>query len=249
MRREIASALERHLKPQVRSRLVAIDMLLSGQPKEDAAACALVRPNTVTDWLRVVGRDGILPTLARWEGRRQPRPPQLDADAVALRELAAKEGNPRIRKRMLALACVAEGISPFAASVTAGLNHGAIIKRIKRFQQEGVAGIQDRKIVGRRHKLSSAQFQELRPEVLKHPTMSYGQFSELVWTRFRVRYSRASLARLLRNELGIVWNAGKFCVADTPTTPPPSQGDLFEHLQPNQPSRRPPRRKKPNPAP
>ena len=155
MRREIAAALQARLKPKVQSRLIAVHMLLSGQPIDDAAASARVRPNAVKGWLRVLARDGIVPTLARWEGQGQARPRKLDADAVALRELAAKEKNPRIRKRMLALACVAEGMSTYDAAARTGLDHWSITKRIKRFQKEGFAAFQDKKIAGRPRKLSA----------------------------------------------------------------------------------------------
>jgi len=203
-RREITAALAHPLKPQVRSRLIAMDNVLSGQSIDDAAAGALVRPDTVRDWLRVVTYDGIAPTLARWEGRGNPRPRQVDADPVALRELVAKEKNPRVRKRMLALACVAEGMSPHAASMSMGLNHQAIAARMRRFREEGVAAFRDRKIGGRPHKLSAAQFQELRIEFLGRPGMQPQQLRDLIWTRFRVRYSLSSLRRLLKKELGIV---------------------------------------------
>ena len=154
-----------------------------------------------------------MPTLARWEGQDQARPRKLDADAMVLRELAAEEINPRIRKRMLALACVAEGMSPHAASMSMGLNHQAIAARMRRFGKEGIAAFQDRKIAGRPRKLSAAQFHELRLAVLERPEMSYTELCDLVWARFRVRYSLASLARLLKKQLGIVWNAGRFTAA------------------------------------
>lgn len=202
-RREIAAALERQLKPQVRSRLVAIDVVLSGQSIDTAAASALVQPNTVKAWLRVVIRDGIMLTLARWEGQGQVCPRQLDADPAALRELAAKERNPRIRKRMLALACVAEDMTPHAASMSSGLDHRAIAARMRHFRKEGVAAFQDRKIGGRPHKLSPALFQELRIEFLGRPGMQPQQLRDLIWTRFRVRYSLTNLRRLLKKGFAI----------------------------------------------
>jgi transposase len=156
-RRYIAAALARPLKAQVRSRLVAIDTVLSGQRVEEAAVSARVRPSTVKTWLRVVTYNGIDATLDKWKAHPKPRPQLLDADPVTLRELAAKERNPRIRKRMLALACVAEGMNPHAASMSTGLNHQAIAARIRRFRQEGVAAFQDRKIAGRPCKLAVAQ--------------------------------------------------------------------------------------------
>jgi transposase len=102
---------------------------------------------------------------------------------------------------MLALACVAEGMSTYDAAARAGLDHWSITKRIKRFQTEGFAAFQDRKIGGRPLKLDAAQLQELRIEILKRQQMSYGQLRDLVWARFRVRYSLSSLRRLVKRQL------------------------------------------------
>jgi transposase len=202
-RRQIATALAGPLKPQVRARLIAIDRVLSGRPIDEVAASARVLPNAVKSWLRTVTYGGIAPTLARWEGQGKPRPRQVDADPVALRELAAKETNPRIRKRVLALACVAEGMGVYDAEVKVGLNRSAITKRVRRFREEGIAAFQDRKIGGRPRKLSAAQFQELRIEFLGRPGMQLQQLRDLIWTRFRVRYSLTNLRRLLKKEFAI----------------------------------------------
>lgn len=128
-RQQIATALAGPLKPQVRARLIAIDTVLSSRSIDEAAAAARVLPNTVKDWLRVVTGDGIMPTLARWESQGQARPRLLDADPAVLRELAAKERNPRIRKRMLALALVADGRSPHDAGMSSGLVPGIISRQ------------------------------------------------------------------------------------------------------------------------
>jgi len=100
-------------------------------------------------------------------------------------------------------------MSTYDADARVGLNHGAITARIKRFQKEGVAAFQDRKIAGRPRKLTNAQFRELRFEVLESPEMSYGELRDLVWVRFRVRYSHASLKRLLKSQFGIVWTGSR----------------------------------------
>ena len=92
-RRAIAVALERPLRHQVRSRLLAVDLVLSGHAVEDAAARAVVLPRTVQQWLRFITYVGIDAALRRWEARGQNKAPpeRLDADPVALRDLAAKE--------------------------------------------------------------------------------------------------------------------------------------------------------------
>jgi hypothetical protein len=40
---------------------------------------------------------------------------------------------------------------------------------------------------------------------LKRPETSYWRLHNLVWNRFRVRHSHASLKRLLKAQFGIVW--------------------------------------------
>jgi transposase len=208
-RRQIATALSGPLKPEVRARLIAVDTVLSGRRIEEAAASASVFPGTVRSWLRVVTYDGIAATLARWEGRGNLRPRQLDADPVALRELAGKEMNWRIRKRMLALACVAEGMGLLDAAVSAGLSHMTVIKSMKRFREEGVAAFQDPKSAGRPPKLTSTDLEEVGKAVSARPELSYGDLCDLIWTRFRVRYSRGRLRRLLKAELGIEWKPAR----------------------------------------
>jgi transposase len=68
----IAAALGRPLKRAVRARLVAIEMVLAGEPVDAAAARVVVRPATVKTWVRVVTRQGIAATLAQWEGGSRP---------------------------------------------------------------------------------------------------------------------------------------------------------------------------------
>ena len=108
---------------------------------------------------------------------------------------------------MLALACVADGMSTYDAEASTGLGHWFFIaKRIKRFQKEGVAGFHDRKIDAASHgKLSDAQLQMLRANILERPEMSYRQLCELIGAQFHVVYSPSGLKQLLKRELGIVW--------------------------------------------
>jgi transposase len=202
-RRQIATALMQPLKPQVRARLVAVDLVLSGKPMAEVAASAQVLPNAVRTWLRVISRSGVDASVARWQVDRRLRPGKLDVEPATLHELAAKEINPRVRKRIRALACVAEGMSSYDAEVKTGLNHWAIIKRVGRFREEGVAAFQDKKIAGRPRKLSTAQFQELPLDVLARPGMGLQQLRDLIWARFRVRYSLTNLRRLLKKEFAM----------------------------------------------
>ena len=212
-RRAIAAALARPLGANVRLRLLAVEMVLSGRPIDEVARTVHVLPGAVRTWLRDVSRDGFAPTLARWEGQGKPRPRQLNADPVALRELAAKEMNPRVRRRMLALACVAEGMSPLDAAVSAGLNHGTVLKSMKRFREEGISAFGDKKHSARARKLSLLQIQQIQAELLRNPNMGDRELPAFLLERFGVRYTFAGLRALLNREFGIVWRDGRFTQA------------------------------------
>jgi transposase len=135
---------------------------------------------------------------------------------MALRELASKETNLRVRKRMLALAFVADGMTPFAAAASAGLTRNAVVASIKRFQEQGLAGVRDRNVPGRPRKLNDAQLHELRLALLGRPAMTCDQLRDLVQARFHVRYSRSSIHRLLKRA-GIVKPAATFALAQPPS--------------------------------
>jgi len=209
-RRQIAAALARQLKSQVRERLTAIDAVLSGRSMDEAAASARVLPDAVTRWLRVISRDGVDAAVAGWQIDRRLRPGKLDVDPTMLHELAAKEINPRIRKRIQALAYVAEGMSPLDAAVKMKVAHSAVLARVKRFQEEGFAAFQDRPPFGRPTKLTEPQLEELRSMVLGHPEMTYEQLRNFVRSRFRVRYSIQGLQLLLKRDLAIGWRGRPF---------------------------------------
>jgi transposase len=142
------------------------------------------------------------------------RPGKLNADPATLHELAAQEIDPRVRRRIRALACIAEGMSTYDAEAEARLGHASITNRVRRFQEEGVAGFGDRQPFGRPAKLTDAQLQELCSLILAKPHMSYTQLRDLVEARFCVRYSAQGLRRLLKKRLAIVWRHGRFSEAE-----------------------------------
>jgi transposase len=215
VRRAIAAALARPLEPPVKERLVAIDIVLAGRAIEPAAASAHVLPGTVREWLRLVARDGFAATLARWENVPHPRSPQIDADPAAFRELAAKEENRHRRRQMLALALVAEGMTPHAAAFKAGANYGSVLKRIRRFGKEGFDAFRDKPRYGLARKLAPAQLQELRSEMLALPEISYRQLQHFVLARFGVHYTIGGLRLLLKREFRIAAKNGRFMKAAT----------------------------------
>lgn len=203
-RREIAAALARPLKAGLRTRLLATDAVLTGQPVEQAAASAGVLTATVHYWLREVALDGIVPTLARLEGRLRARPREVHADPAALRALAANETDPRVRKRILAIACVAEGMSPHAASFATRVDYGAVRRLVKRFKVDGIAAVQEKPRLARNKKLTTAQIQELGAAILGRPLEGIPELREFIFTRFGVRYSADGLRLLLKRDLAII---------------------------------------------
>jgi transposase len=212
-RREIGAALARPLRPEVKTRLLAVDIVLSGRPFEEAMASAQVLRGAVREWLRLAARDGIAPTLARWERKHRPWRPQIDADPAALRELAAKESRRPRRKQLLALALVAEGMTPHAATLAAGANYGSVLRRIRRFREEGVEAFCDRAPFGRRQRLNKDQLSELRTEILQRPDMGYRQLAAFVAAWFGAHYSPQGLRSLLKRELGIISKRRRFTEA------------------------------------
>src|SRR5262249_44711886 len=155
------------------------------KPIEAAAILAQVRVDTVDAWLRRVTHEGIAPFL----GKRAPPPRKLDADPSTFRKLAAKEKNPRVRKRMLALACMAEGMGFYDAEVRSGLTRVMIKKRIERFRREGIAAFEDGENVGRQKRLDASGLKELYGKILSAPEMTVQEVADWLWTQFRVRYS------------------------------------------------------------
>jgi transposase len=217
-RRVIAAALERPLQHQIRTRLLACDMVLSGRAVEDAAAQAVVMPRTVQQWVRLVTRAGVGVALAKWEAPAQTKPrPELDADPLSLRELAAKETKPPRRKQMLALAFVAEGMSPHAAALAAGASHHTVYKRLERFRKEGTAAFFD--MERWRTKLTPDQIQQLGAEIRTRPDITYLELQELVAARFGVHYSVDGLQVLLKRDLGIVRRERTFVETAAQCTP------------------------------
>jgi transposase len=213
-REGIAVALGGPLQRVVRARLVAVDRVLAGEPVEAAAARVVVLAETVRTWVRLVRRQGIDETLAQWEGReRRARALAISADPAALREIAAKQTNLCARKQLLALALVAEGITPHAAGLVAGVSHSALKRRILAFQEKGLRSCRERPRLAHPAKLSSSQIEELRAELQQRPETNYRQLREFILKRFGVRYAVAGLRELLRREFHIVWTDGRFTQA------------------------------------
>jgi transposase len=142
LRAEIAAALNRRPVWRVQSRLKAIDAVLAGDAPETAAGLIHVKPATLKTWLRQIREQGMGPLLAKWEAPCKARRARLEVDPSFLHSHAAAEDSPRIRKRLRALAYLAEGLSADDAAVRARVSTDTVWKHLRRFQQGGIAAVQ-----------------------------------------------------------------------------------------------------------
>lgn len=89
--------------------------------------------------------------------------------AVELRSLACGNASPRRVKRLLALANALDGMSFTAAAIAAGMERQALSDAVKRYNADGLDGLDDRPRSGRRRRLDPEQEQQLRTIVLDGP--------------------------------------------------------------------------------
>ena len=140
-RAEIAAALRRRPHWRLRLRLLAIDAFLSGQKLEDAAAIAHVKCRCLEVWMGRIRHQGIATVLARWEAPHKQRRLPLNADPELFRAAAAAERRPKVKRGLLALAYVADGVPVDDAAARAGINYHTVRARIRRFQAHGLDGV------------------------------------------------------------------------------------------------------------
>ena len=81
--------------------------------------------------------------------------------AGELRREAARCRDARAARRMLALALVLEGGSRETAARAAGMDRQSLRDWVHRYNEEGLAGLRDRRRPGRRPRLTPAQEAEL----------------------------------------------------------------------------------------
>lgn len=166
-RRDIQTALAGPLAGRQRQRLAAMQFALSGQIHQ-AAAAAHVKLTTVARWLFKLRRHGITPFLPR---DRQPVV-QFSADVDQLRALAAAEKNPNIRKRILAVAYLAQGMSVYDAAAAARVSTDTVYVAMRRFQREGSAAFRNKPSPGGRVRLAPDQLEAVAAIVRGNPAIT-----------------------------------------------------------------------------
>jgi len=89
--------------------------------------------------------------------------------ASELRAMARGDAAPRTVKRLLAIANALDGMSFTEAAVAAGMERQALGDAVKRYNVEGLAGLEDRPRSGRRRRLDAAQEESLAAAIIAGP--------------------------------------------------------------------------------
>lgn len=127
-----------------------------------------------------------------------------------LRQASFEGETRRERQRVQALANVMEGMTRAEAARLADMCDQAVKDAIKRYNDEGVAGLKDRPHTGRPRKLDEARRQELHdialagPDIEKEHLSSYTRedLASVVKTKWNVSMNVTSIGRILR-EMGL----------------------------------------------
>lgn len=121
---------------------------------------------------------------------------ETNLTADKLRAMARKEPKRRAAMRMLAIANELDGFDWDDAARSAGMSDQALRDAIKRFNAEGVAGLQDRPRPGRPCRLDAEQDAAIKAAVLTGPNIEKDGLSsftledirKLIAERFEVDY-------------------------------------------------------------
>jgi transposase len=119
---------------------------------------------------------------------------RTDLDAAGLRRAASQAADAGAARRMLALALVLEGASRMDAAKFCGMDRQTLRDWAHRYNEEGLAGLYDRKPPGRAPRLNPAQKLEIAALVERGPDLAVDGI---------VRWRRVDLARVIERRFGV----------------------------------------------
>lgn len=130
---------------------------------------------------------------------------RLDLSAAELRELAGREREGAVVRRLLAIAMILEDASRAEAARLNGMDRQTLRDWVHRYNAEGVEGLRSRLSPGRPTALSEAQMEELRTMVLEGPDPERNQvyrwrcadLRDEIAARWSVALHERSVGRLL----------------------------------------------------
>jgi transposase len=128
-----------------------------------------------------------------------------DVPPAELRRLAKIEDDPRVARRLLAIAAALEGMSREAAARVAGMDRQTLRDWVIRYNRGGPAGLSDHWGDGRPCRLTDGQQATLKAIVLQGPdpdadgvsTWRLVDLCRIVRERFGVSYDESGLGKLL----------------------------------------------------
>lgn len=129
-----------------------------------------------------------------------------ELDAGGLRREAGRCRDAKAARRMLALALVLDGRSREDAARAAGMDRQSLRDWVHRYNEEGLAGLHDRRRPGPRPRLTPEQEAELAGEVERGPDPDRDgvvrwrrvDLKALIEARFGVRLHERSVGKVLR---------------------------------------------------
>jgi len=147
---------------------------------------------------------------------------RTELSASDLRREAARAKDARASRRMLALALVLEGKTRTEAAESCGMDRQTLRDWVHRFNAEGLAGLVNRPLPGRKPLLNSDQMRELATIVETGPDPATDgvvrwrriDLCAVVERRFGVRFAERSMGEILRR-LGFARLSARPCHPQT----------------------------------
>jgi transposase len=145
-----------------------------------------------------------------------PLPIRSDRSPSELRRRARREHDGRVSARLLALAGALEGVPREEAARLAGMTGQTLGDWVHRYNEEDVAGLEDRPRSGRPPRLTGGEQATLKALVLQGPKLARDgcaawrirDLCRLVEQRFAVAYSESGVLRLLQG-LDLSWQKAR----------------------------------------
>ena len=135
-------------------------------------------------------------------------PIRTDRSAADLRRHAKREKNPRVARRLLAIANALEGMSRAEAARLAGMDRQALRDWVIRYNESGLEGLKDRWGAGRPSAVSEGELAAIKALILsaalrrsdaEHPAYRIVDVARLIEERTGRRYSLSRMHRLMQS--------------------------------------------------
>lgn len=136
-----------------------------------------------------------------------------DLSASELRAFARREKDPRVARRMLAIANALDGMSRALSARLAGMDRQALRDWVIRYNEAGLEGLRDRWGEGRPPSIGEGDLAAIKAVILQaaacqgdrdRPAWRLVDIARLIEERTGVRYSVSGTHRLMRS-LNLSW--------------------------------------------